>query len=166
MLDRCFILQNLDAVRANAKPQRQRPHARAGRHKGHATQAQIERGRQLKAQRAGVDTQLRTTEQDLAELQLAIPNMTQPVAPIGLSDQDNVGSREARPRSASPPLMFLCVTAVTSAPISRTPRRLGIRACAWSRTSIPLLAVKLANDRPGAVAWGPTSWTAAPSLGP
>jgi seryl-tRNA synthetase len=121
MLDRRFILENLEDVRRNiadrnvavdldgfvrlesrwrALVQEQEELNRrsnllaAG--KGKPSPEQIEEGRELKARKAAVDEELRQVEQDLEEAQSAIPNMTHPAAPVGLTDEANLELERGR----------------------------------------------------------------------
>jgi seryl-tRNA synthetase len=52
-------------------------------------QALVDRGKQLKQQVAENDAALKTLESQLRELELQIPNMTHPDAPVGAGDQAN-----------------------------------------------------------------------------
>lgn len=114
MLDRRFILQNLEAVRQNilnrnvivdldefvrlearwralTAEQDELNHQanELAAIKSRPSDEQRERGRELKARRNGVDAELRATEQEMLELQSAIPNMTHPAAPVGLTEEAN-----------------------------------------------------------------------------
>lgn len=119
MLDRRFILQNLEEVRNNCTirqvsvdldsfvdldvrwrelnaeheslNQQSNAHARQlAEAKGRPTDEQLEHGRALKTKNADVEQRLREIEGQLIEIQQTIPNMTDPRAPIGASDASNV----------------------------------------------------------------------------
>ena len=121
MLDRRFILQNIDAVRRNAADRNVavdldeflRLEARWRRlnseqeglnresnvlasTRSRPSEEQVEQGRRLKARKAEVEQELRRTERDLADVQSAIPNMTHPAAPVGLTDEDNLELERGR----------------------------------------------------------------------
>lgn len=118
MLDRRFIIDNLDAVRSNcaarnvsvdldefvrldrrlrqldadrqATNQESNEHAKAlGAARGRPSEEQLEQGRRIKARKVELEQQVRQLEEELAELQWAIPNVTSPHAPIGSSDAAN-----------------------------------------------------------------------------
>lgn len=118
MLDRRFIVQNIDVIRRNCAVrhvsvdldaflvlesrwrelnatheslnQESKAHARAlSAIRGKLTEEQLDRGRELKARNAEVEKDLRRVDEDLTELQQSIPNLTDPRAPIGESDRAN-----------------------------------------------------------------------------
>ena len=119
MLDRRFIVQNIDAVRRNCEMRnmsvdldaflrldarwreltgeleslshQSNVHAKElSTVKGRPSDEQLALGRGLKAGKAAIEVELRQVEADLLDLQSTIPNMTHPAAPIGPSDADNV----------------------------------------------------------------------------
>ena len=119
MLELQYILENLEQVRTNTEQRgldvdldqlvalaeqrrgqihevetlKQRRNEVARQMKGklppEERQPLIEEGRQLKDQVSGLETTLRETEQQLRELQMQIPNITHPDAPVGTSEEDN-----------------------------------------------------------------------------
>ena len=119
MLDLHYILSNLDAIRENNRQRlvpvdmdrfveladarkkaiqhiediRSRQNENARKMKGKLPQderdALIEEGRQLKASVGSSEEELRQTELALRELQMQIPNLTHPDAPVGKTDEDN-----------------------------------------------------------------------------
>jgi seryl-tRNA synthetase len=119
MLDLHYILSNLDAIRENNRQRlvpvdmerfvsladarkkaiqhiediRSRQNENARKMKGKLPQeerdALIEEGRQLKASVGDSEEELRQTEAALRELQMQIPNLTHPDAPVGKTDDDN-----------------------------------------------------------------------------
>jgi seryl-tRNA synthetase len=129
MLDRRFILDNLDAVRRNAQDRHMtvdidefvrlesqwRSHQAeldelnrqvkelAGT-KGKPSPEAIARGRELRGRRGEVEKETRETEQLLLQTQSAIPNMTHPSTPVGATDEANV--EIARGRTPLPTFDF------------------------------------------------------------
>lgn len=119
MLDRKFILENLEAVRSNCTNRgvdvdldrfaeldekrrslqqeldrlNQEANATAKSIKGaqdaEARQKLIDQGKQLRTRRGEVEEELQQAKEELEALQSIIPNMSHPAAPIGASDADN-----------------------------------------------------------------------------
>lgn len=126
MLDRKYILENLEAVRSNCinrgievdldrlvelndkrrKLQQeldglnQESNATAKSIKGakdaDERQELIERGKALRNRRNEVEEELQSVSEELESLQSIIPNMSHPAAPIGASDADNVEFERGR----------------------------------------------------------------------
>lgn len=119
MLDRRFIIENTELVRANTKNRNMEvdfdkfldldrllrslkvkveeinrlaneQSTTLKSQKRKPSEDEIILGRQFKERRAGLEVELRNTEADLLELQQSIPNLTDSRAPIGESDQDNL----------------------------------------------------------------------------
>ena len=115
MLDRRFILDNLDAVRRNIAARNMhvdidafveletnwraltaeqedlnRQSNELAATKGRPTDEQIAKGRWLRGRKSEVEPALRAVEVELRELQSAIPNMTHPAAPVGATDDANL----------------------------------------------------------------------------
>jgi seryl-tRNA synthetase len=130
LLDRKFILQNEVAVRANIQHrnmrvdidrfvdlERQRADldrrldetnrqanqiAKFAPNLDLASKArEIEEARRLRDERVRLKEQLAAIESEVADLQMAIPNMTHPAAPVGASDEANtvLGYGRTEPRS-------------------------------------------------------------------
>ncbi len=123
MLDLQFLCENLDAVAANCRNRKvavdlgrlaalrdQRSEliqaTDAARHAQKDVSGQIpkakdpaekqtlvERGRELREQVATFDAQLKEVEAELLGLQMAIPNMTHPDAPVGMEESESVTVR-------------------------------------------------------------------------
>ena len=115
MLDRRFILSNLDAVRENVAARHMKPDLddfvrlegqwralqaeleelnrqtkELAATKGEPTAEQITRGRELRARRSEAEQAARQAEQEMLQIQATIPNMTHPAAPVGATDEANV----------------------------------------------------------------------------
>lgn len=120
MLDLKFIKENLDAVKQNIKnrnmdadadevvrlfdkrselsteiqalQQKRNQNAKAMKEKLSTEERNslVEAGKQLKAQIADIEEKLNSTEKELNELALKIPNMAHEAAPIGKTDSDNL----------------------------------------------------------------------------
>lgn len=122
MLDLQFISDNLDLVRANnqnrgvavdldkllaLKEQRSKliVDADQTRHAQKETSAKIpradaatkpgliEQGRQYREKIASLETELQTVEADLRDVQMQIPNLTHPDAPVGKTEADSITIR-------------------------------------------------------------------------
>jgi seryl-tRNA synthetase len=115
LLDLHFITENLDTVRANCESRRVRVDldklaalarerselmqqldgVRRTRNelnkgaKGGPDPAAAEEGRRLKTAESEMSAKLKTLEDSLREIQVQVPNMTHPDAPVGASDEDN-----------------------------------------------------------------------------
>ncbi|MFD1379546.1 serine--tRNA ligase [Fodinicurvata halophila] len=119
MLDRKFILENLEAVRSNCanrgidvdldsfaeldgKRRSLQQEVDRLNQEANATaksikdakdpderQKLIDQGKQLRTQRAEAEEKLQQAKDELEALQSIIPNMSHPAAPIGASDADN-----------------------------------------------------------------------------
>lgn len=130
VLDRRFILENVDLVRRNIgernvkvdldeflrldsqwralnaeREELNRQSNQLSATRGKPTPEEIERGRQLRARKKELEDELRQVESDLVEIQSAIPNVTHPAAPRGATDDAN---REIdRGRAELPSLDFV-----------------------------------------------------------
>ncbi len=131
MLDRKYILDHIDQVRANCRNRRvqvdlnvfvrldelrreldrtlqelnrqSKELSRQSRSE-EAAEARATRGRELRAERAALEERLRQVASDLTAIQSQIPNLTHPDAPIGKDASDN---REvARGRTTVPTFDF------------------------------------------------------------
>jgi seryl-tRNA synthetase len=132
MLDRNYIMQHADEIRRNnnarnmvvdldrflelegqvrkLKAELDEVNRQANEHAatlnskdGRPTEKELNQGRTLKEKRAALQTELRTMDSELLELQQSIPNLTDPRAPQGTSDADNVVigfGREPKPEFA------------------------------------------------------------------
>jgi seryl-tRNA synthetase len=115
MLDRRFILQNLDEIRQNIanrnvvvdldefvrlesrwraltaeQEELNRQANKLASANTRPSAEQIELGRQLKTRRAELEVELRAAESEMTDLQASIPNMTHPAAPVGATDEANL----------------------------------------------------------------------------
>lgn len=87
---RSALIQSTDAARHTQKDvSSQIPKAKDPTEK----QALVERGRELREQAAAFDAQLKDVEAELLGLQMAIPNMTHPDAPVGMEESESVTVR-------------------------------------------------------------------------
>ncbi len=118
MLDRKFIIANLEAVRDNCRirkvnvdldalpslderyrtlssdlesvNQESKAHAKSlSDLKGKPDEAALHQGRELKNRKSQIESELRVLDQEILSIQTAIPNMTDPRAPIGDDDTAN-----------------------------------------------------------------------------
>jgi len=116
VLDLHFIIENLDAVRTNCERRhvridlerlatlagersevmqqlenvrRTRNEMNKGAKARGPDPAAAEEGRRLKTAESEMSAKLKTIEDSLREIQVQVPNMTHPEAPVGNSDEDN-----------------------------------------------------------------------------